>query len=272
MKNDEIFIDISRTIFIFNYMVKYPTQPLDTTFGALADPIRRAILERLAEGEARVTDLAEPFEVSLPAISKHLRVLENSGLLVRKKYGKAQYCQANTARMQDAEKWLARYRHYWENSSDTSAPDTSNAEPPVKSSQNTTRKREREIFPLTNISRSIIFNRQVNFDTNQLDAIFSALSDPTRRAMLACLAFGDAPVTELAAPFNISLPAFSKHLRVLEQTGLVAREKRGRVNLCRLVATPMKDAAGWIGYYRQFWEKHSSRLNFIIAKVQPSLS
>jgi DNA-binding transcriptional ArsR family regulator len=87
-----------------------------------------------------------------------------------------------------------------------------------------------------------------------LDATFGALSDPTRRAILARLARGEATVTELAAPFDVSLPAVSKHLRVLESAGLLRREIDGRIHRCRLAPRPMKDAAAWIETYRVFWE------------------
>ncbi len=88
-----------------------------------------------------------------------------------------------------------------------------------------------------------------------LDSTFGALSDATRRGILARLARqGEASVSELAAPYKMSLPAVSKHLRVLENAGLVARQKDGRVHHCRLRAEPMKDAAAWIEHYRQFWE------------------
>ena len=87
-----------------------------------------------------------------------------------------------------------------------------------------------------------------------IDSTFAALSDATRRGILARLASGEASVTELAKPYDISLPAVSKHLRVLESAGLVARSKDGRVHRCRLEAAPMKSAADWIAHYRQFWE------------------
>jgi DNA-binding transcriptional ArsR family regulator len=87
-----------------------------------------------------------------------------------------------------------------------------------------------------------------------LDSTFAALSDATRRGILARLAGGEASVTELAKPYDMSLPAVSKHLRVLESAGLVARSKDGRVHRCRLEAAPMKSAADWIARYRQFWE------------------
>jgi len=93
-----------------------------------------------------------------------------------------------------------------------------------------------------------------------LDATFAALSDPTRRAILARLAQGQATVTELAAPFPFSLPAVSKHLRVLESAGLLTREIDGRVHRCRLAPEPMKTAAQWIEHYRVFWEKQFDAL------------
>jgi DNA-binding transcriptional ArsR family regulator len=94
----------------------------------------------------------------------------------------------------------------------------------------------------------------VNYSSGVLDATFGALADPTRRAILARLARGEAMVTKLAEPFAMSLPAVSKHLRVLESAGLLQREIDGRVHRCRLAAEPMKDAAGWIEQYRTFWE------------------
>jgi DNA-binding transcriptional ArsR family regulator len=94
----------------------------------------------------------------------------------------------------------------------------------------------------------------VNYSAALLDATFGALADPTRRALLARLALGETTVTELAAPFSMSLPAVSKHLRVLESAGLLRREIDGRVHRCRLAAEPMKDAASWIEQYRAFWE------------------
>jgi DNA-binding transcriptional ArsR family regulator len=94
----------------------------------------------------------------------------------------------------------------------------------------------------------------VNYLSTPLDAAFGALADPTRRAILARLAQGEATVTELAEPFRVSLPAVSKHLRVLESAGLLKREIDGRVHRCRLATEPMKRAAEWIEMYRAFWE------------------
>ena len=95
-------------------MVNYLTRRLDATFSALADPTRRAIVQRLAEGSATITELARPFHVSLPAISKHLRVLESAGLLKRHKQGRTHHCRLNAARLEEAGKWIERYRTFWE--------------------------------------------------------------------------------------------------------------------------------------------------------------
>jgi DNA-binding transcriptional ArsR family regulator len=100
-----------------------------------------------------------------------------------------------------------------------------------------------------------------------LDATFAALSDPTRRAILARLALGESSVTELAAPFDVSLPAISKHLKVLEGAGLLVRERDGRVHRCRLEAAPMRQAAGWIEHYRRFWEAQFDALERYLEKT-----
>jgi DNA-binding transcriptional ArsR family regulator len=101
----------------------------------------------------------------------------------------------------------------------------------------------------------------VNYSGAPLDSTFAALSDATRRGILARLARqGETSVSELAAPYKMSLPAVSKHLRVLERAGLVARQKDGRVHRCRLRAEPMKDAAVWIEHYRQFWKSQLDSL------------
>ncbi len=94
----------------------------------------------------------------------------------------------------------------------------------------------------------------VNYSTASLDATFGALADPTRRAILARLARGETSVKNVARPFSMSLPAVSKHLRVLESAGLLRREIDGRVHRCRLVAEPMQTAAAWIAQYGAFWE------------------
>jgi len=94
------------------------TDPISTTFGALADPTRRAILSRLAAGEASVTELAEPFEMSLPAVSKHLKVLERAGLIARGREAQWRPCRLQAGPLKDADEWLERYRRHWEESFD----------------------------------------------------------------------------------------------------------------------------------------------------------
>ena len=93
----------------------------------------------------------------------------------------------------------------------------------------------------------------VNYSAPALDAVFSALADPTRRAILARLARGESSVSELAEPFDVSLPAILKHLRVLERAGLITHEKDGRVRRCRLDAKPLRRAVSWLEHYRAFW-------------------
>lgn len=101
-----------------------------------------------------------------------------------------------------------------------------------------------------------------------LNSTFSALADPTRRAILARLCQGEATVTELAEPFAISLPAISKHLKVLEKAGLVAQEAKAQWRPRRLEAAPLKDIADWIERYRRFWEESFDRLDDYLRDVQ----
>jgi DNA-binding transcriptional ArsR family regulator len=101
-----------------------------------------------------------------------------------------------------------------------------------------------------------------------LSATFAALADPTRRAILARLASGKASVTELAAPFAMSLPAISKHLKVLERAGLIARGREAQWRPCRLEAGPLKDAAEWLEHYRRFWEQSFDRLDEYLRELQ----
>src|SRR5271154_1335544 len=105
-----------------------------------------------------------------------------------------------------------------------------------------------------------------------LDATFAALSDPTRRAILTRLAQGESTVTSLAAPFNMSLPAVSKHLRVLESAGLLQRSITGRVHRCRLAAQPMQQAVAWMEHYRLFWETQLDNLAKFLATNAPASS
>ena len=102
----------------------------------------------------------------------------------------------------------------------------------------------------------LIFNQMVNNKTETLNTTFAALADPTRRAILTRLSQGESSVTALAEPFQVSLPAISKQLRVLERAGLLVQEKDGRVRRCRLEAGPMKQAVVWISQYRRFWDQH----------------
>ena len=104
--------------------------------------------------------------------------------------------------------------------------------------------------------------------SKNLDATFAALADPTRRAILARLAEGEASVTELAAPFEMSLPAISKHLKVLERAGLVLRGRDAQWRPCRLDARPLQEAAVFIDKYRQFWEESFDRLDDYLKTLQ----
>jgi DNA-binding transcriptional ArsR family regulator len=104
--------------------------------------------------------------------------------------------------------------------------------------------------------------------TDQLSATFSALADPTRRAILARLASGEASVTEIAEPFEMSLPAVSKHLKVLEKAGLVSRGRSAQWRPVRLDPAPLRDAAGWIEHYRRFWEGSLDRLDAYLMTLQ----
>src|SRR5579864_3639911 len=103
---------------------------------------------------------------------------------------------------------------------------------------------------------------------DHLTATFSALADPTRRAILARLIAGEASVTSLAEPFKMSLPAISKHLKVLERAGLIARGREAQWRPCRLKAAPLKDAAEWLEHYRDFWEQSFDRLEAHLQDVQ----
>jgi DNA-binding transcriptional ArsR family regulator len=97
-------------------------------------------------------------------------------------------------------------------------------------------------------------------NSNRLDQTFAALADPTRRAILSRLARGESTVGDLARPFEISRPAISKHLRVLERAGLVRRSRDGRLSRCGLDASPMREAAEWVDKYRKFWESQLDAL------------
>jgi DNA-binding transcriptional ArsR family regulator len=103
---------------------------------------------------------------------------------------------------------------------------------------------------------------------DQLTATFSALADPTRRAILGRLARGEASVTELAAPFDMSLPGISKHLKVLERAGLIERGREAQWRPCRLRAVPVKGVADWVEHYRRFWDESFDRLDDYLKELQ----
>jgi DNA-binding transcriptional ArsR family regulator len=103
---------------------------------------------------------------------------------------------------------------------------------------------------------------------DHLSATFAALADPTRRAILARLASGQASVTELANPFEMSLPAISKHLKVLERAGLITRGREAQWRPCRLRAGPLKNAADWLEHYRRFWEQSFDRLDDYLRELK----
>lgn len=108
----------------------------------------------------------------------------------------------------------------------------------------------------------------MSLKTDALSTTFAALADPTRREILARLAEGELSVTELAAPFKMTLPAVSKHLKVLERAGLIERRREAQWRPARLDAGPLKDISHWVEEYRQFWEQRFDRLDSYLRKVQ----
>ncbi len=103
---------------------------------------------------------------------------------------------------------------------------------------------------------------------HRLDGTFAALADPTRRAILARLASGDASVTELAGPFEMTQPAISKHLKVLERAGLISRDRDAQRRPSRLVAMPLAEASQWLEHYRRFWETSFQRLDSLLGELK----
>lgn len=103
---------------------------------------------------------------------------------------------------------------------------------------------------------------------DSLDAVFGALADPTRRALLARLTEGDATVGELAAPFKMSQPAISRHLKVLEEAGLISRRRQATTRLSHLEAEPLRDATVWLARYQAYWEARYDRLDTLLATLQ----
>jgi DNA-binding transcriptional ArsR family regulator len=108
----------------------------------------------------------------------------------------------------------------------------------------------------------------VKYDEAALNRTFAALADPTRRAILARLASSDSSVTELAAPFEMTLPAVSKHLKVLERAGLIARGRSAQSRPCSLKAAPLQEIVGWLGRYRQFMDDGLDRLDDYLREIQ----
>jgi DNA-binding transcriptional ArsR family regulator len=102
----------------------------------------------------------------------------------------------------------------------------------------------------------------------QLDAVFGALADPTRRAILARLADGDLAVNELRTPFRVSQPAISRHLKVLEASGLISRSRRATARLSHLEAEPLRDATEWLARYREFWDQRYDQLDELLATLK----
>lgn len=104
--------------------------------------------------------------------------------------------------------------------------------------------------------------------TDTLSVTFSALADPTRRAILARLSSGERSVSELAEPFEMSLPAISRHLKVLEQAGLITRGREAQWRPARLEAAPLQEIASWVEHYRRFWERSFDRMDAYLAEIQ----
>jgi DNA-binding transcriptional ArsR family regulator len=103
---------------------------------------------------------------------------------------------------------------------------------------------------------------------DQLSTVFGALADPTRRAILARLASGDATVAELSAPFSMSQPAISKHLKVLEHAGLISRRRRRTARLSHLEAEPLREATKWLAGYQEYWDESFERLDALLASLR----
>jgi DNA-binding transcriptional ArsR family regulator len=127
-----------------------------------------------------------------------------------------------------------------------------------------------EIFCLHCLEHPLIVNQMVKYESRTLNRTFAALADPTRRRILAHLARGDKCVTRLARPHAMSLPAVSKHLRVLEKARLLRRRRYGRVHEMQLEAGPLKKAAQWVEEYRKFWEGSLDRLAEYLEKTKPN--
>lgn len=119
--------------------------------------------------------------------------------------------------------------------------------------------------------RADIFNRMVELETSQLDAVFHALGDATRRRMLRELSQKERTVSELAQPFDMSLAAASKHIKALELAGLIRREVRGRTHLCRLAPGPLASAHQWLSFYEAFWNNRLDVLEQLLRKEKDAM-
>lgn len=118
------------------------------------------------------------------------------------------------------------------------------------------------------LTNSLNTNTGTRMSPDRLSTVFAALADPTRRAILARLASGETSVQELAEPFDISLPAVSRHLKVLARAGLIARGREAQWRPCRLQATPLRDVAKWVEYYRRHWEESFDKLDRYLKELQ----
>lgn len=116
----------------------------------------------------------------------------------------------------------------------------------------------------------MVFNQSVNYNSvdDPLSRVFAALADPTRRSILARLAAADATVNEIAEPYEMSLPAVSKHIKILEQAGLISKTRSAQYRPCRLEADQLKEATEWLGNYRRFWEANLDNLDQYLRSIQ----
>jgi len=130
---------------------------------------------------------------------------------------------------------------------------------------------DKRVFDLYFTERLINFMVKYSTSADRLSATFAALADPTRRAILARLASGEASVTDLAKPFDMSMPAVTKHLKVLERAGLIARGREAQWRPCRIEAGPLKDISSWVERYRVFWEQSFDRLDDYLRGLKKEL-
>jgi DNA-binding transcriptional ArsR family regulator len=124
------------------------------------------------------------------------------------------------------------------------------------------------LTPLPGLYNLLVMKAQGNVAVDRLDAVFGALADPTRRAILGQLSRGEATVAELTVPFDVSQPAISRHLKVLERAGLISRTRRATARLSHLEAEPLKEATVWLARYREFWEGSYERLDELLVAMQ----